>query len=236
MKSFDTSNRPARIADRDLLLSPATPGWVDEDPWRVLRIGAEFVEGFEAMADLGCAVSVFGSARTKEGDPGYEEARQIAAKLAAKDITVITGGGPGMMEAANRGAKEAGGRSVGLGIELPHEQAMNQWVELGVDFHYFFTRKVMFLKYAQGFIVMPGGMGTFDELFEALTMVQTHKIENFPIVLFGSAYWSGLLDWLREHMLADGYISPGDLDYLQLTDDVDQAVAWATVQIDALRG
>ncbi|HWV26243.1 MAG TPA: TIGR00730 family Rossman fold protein [Aeromicrobium sp.] len=217
---------PATTTDQRLLDSRGPADWVHTDPWRVLRIQSEFVEGFGALAELGPAVSIFGSARTQPDDPMYEAARQIAEKLCGEGYAVITGGGPGAMEAANRGASECGGVSVGLGIELPHEQGMNDWVDIGINFRYFFVRKTMFVKYAQGYIVMPGGFGTMDELFEALTLAQTGKITSFPIVLFGTEYWSGLIDWLRRTMEVDGKISPGDVDMLHLTDDVDSAVDW----------
>ncbi|MBD8605285.1 TIGR00730 family Rossman fold protein [Aeromicrobium sp. CFBP 8757] len=218
--------RPDTTTDQRLLDSRGDAGWVHTDPWRVLRIQAEFVEGFGALAELGPAVSVFGSARTRPDDPMYAAATEIAAKLCAEGYAVITGGGPGAMEAANRGASECGGVSVGLGIELPHEQGMNEWVDLGVNFRYFFVRKTMFVKYAQGFIVLPGGFGTMDELFEALTLAQTGKVTSFPIVLFGSAYWGGLVDWLRDTMQADGKVGPGDIDMLHVTDDVDEAISY----------
>ena len=220
------SQRPTSTTDQRLLDSRGPSDWVHTDPWRVLRIQSEFVEGFGALAELGPAVSIFGSARTKPDDPMYEAGRRIAEKLCGEGYAVITGGGPGAMEAANRGASECGGVSVGLGIELPHEQGMNEWVDLGVNFRYFFVRKTMFVKYAQGYVVLPGGFGTMDELFEALTLVQTQKITSFPIVLFGTAYWGGLIDWLRDTMLTDGKIGQPDIDMLHLTDDVDEAVAW----------
>jgi uncharacterized protein (TIGR00730 family) len=190
----------------------------------VLRIQSEFVEGFGALAELGPAISVFGSARTRPADPYYELGVEVGRALATAGFAVITGGGPGAMEAANKGAREAGGVSVGLGIELPFEQGINEYVDLGIHFRYFFARKTMFVKYAQGFIVLPGGFGTFDELFEAVTLVQTQKVTSFPIVLVGSSYWGGLLDWLRGTVLADGKVSEPDLDLLRLTDDVDEAV------------
>ncbi|MEJ7636201.1 TIGR00730 family Rossman fold protein [Aeromicrobium sp.] len=218
--------RPDSTTDQRLLDSRGPADWVHTDPWRVLRIQAEFIEGFGALAELGPAVSIFGSARTKPDDPMYDAARQIAAKLCHEGYAVITGGGPGAMEAANRGASECGGVSVGLGIELPHEQGMNEWVDLGINFRYFFVRKTMFVKYAQGYVVLPGGFGTMDELFEALTLAQTQKITSFPIVLFGTAYWGGLIDWLRSTMLPDGKIGEKDIDMLRLTDDIDEAVAW----------
>ena len=216
---------PDSTTDQRLLDSSGEADWVHTDPWRVLRIQAEFVEGFGALAELGPAVSVFGSARTSPDDPMYAAGTAIAASLCEAGYAVITGGGPGAMEAANRGASECGGVSVGLGIELPHEQGMNEWVDLGINFRYFFVRKTMFVKYSQGFVVLPGGFGTMDELFEALTLAQTGKVTSFPIVLFGSQYWGGLVDWLRDTMLADGKIGPGDVDMLQVTDDVDEAVA-----------
>jgi uncharacterized protein (TIGR00730 family) len=194
------------------------------DVWRVLRIQAEFVEGFGALAELGPAVSVFGSARTKAEDPAYAQGVAVGKALAHAGYAVITGGGPGAMEAANKGAFEAGGTSVGLGIELPFEQGLNRYVELGVNFRYFFARKTMFVKYAQGFIVLPGGFGTLDELFEAITLVQTRKVTSFPLVLMGSTYWGGLLQWLRETAAATGTISLADIDLLHVTDDVDEAV------------
>lgn len=210
------------------LLSAGGADWLSADPWRVLRIQSEFVEGFGALAELGPAIGVFGSARTASTSPMYDAAVQIGRGLAEAGFATITGGGPGIMEAANRGALEAGGVSVGLGIELPFEQAMNSYVSLGVNFRYFFARKVMFLKYSQGFVVMPGGFGTFDEVFEALTLVQTHKVRSFPIVLFGSRFWAPLQEWLRGEVLADGYLGEADLGLLQVTDDPQQAVALVT--------
>jgi uncharacterized protein (TIGR00730 family) len=198
---------------------------VHTDPWRVLRIQSEFVEGFGALAELGPAVSVFGSARTKPGHPTYDLGVTVGAALARAGYAVITGGGPGSMESANRGCMEAGGVSVGLGIELPFEQGPNPYVDLGVNFRYFFARKTMFVKYAEGFVVLPGGFGTFDELFEALTLVQTQKVTSFPIVLMGSDYWSGLLRWLAGPVVGRGMIKATDLDLITLTDDVDEAVA-----------
>ena len=194
------------------------------DVWRVLRIQAEFVEGFGALAELGPAVSVFGSARTKTDHPTYAQGVAVGKALVHAGYAVITGGGPGAMEAANKGAFEAGGTSVGLGIELPFEQGLNRYVDLGVNFRYFFARKTMFVKYAQGFIVLPGGFGTLDELFEAVTLVQTRKVTSFPLVLIGSAYWGGLLQWLRETAAASGAINLADIDLLHVTDDVDEAV------------
>lgn len=216
---------PAQTTDQKLLEGDATSDWLRDDPWRVMRIQSEFVEGFDTLAELGPAISVFGSARTKPDSEHWQAAEQIGRMLAEQGWTVITGGGPGIMAAANKGAHEAGGVSVGLGIELPFESALNEWVNLGINFRYFFARKVMFLKYAQGFIAMPGGFGTFDEFFEALTLAQTGKIRHFPIVLFGTTYWAGLVDWLRQQCLAEGYIHADDLDMFLLTDDVAEAVA-----------
>lgn len=217
---------PDSTADQRLLDSRGPADWVHTDPWRVLRIQAEFVEGFGALAELGPAVSVFGSARTQPDDPMHAAATELAARLCAAGYAVITGGGPGIMEAANKGASQCGGVSVGLGIELPHEQGMNEWVDLGINFRYFFVRKTMFVKYAQGFIVFPGGFGTMDEVFEALTLAQTGKVTSFPIVLFGTEYWGGLVDWLRSSMLADGKIAAEDVDMIHVTDDIDEAVAY----------
>ncbi len=194
------------------------------DAWRVLRIMGEFVEGFENLALLGPAVSIFGSARTRPDDKCYKAAQRTAALLAKEGFAVITGGGPGIMEAANRGALEAGGTSVGCNIELPFEQGMNAFVELSINFRYFFVRKTMFVKYAEAFIIFPGGFGTMDELFEALTLIQTGKVRNFPVVLFGKDYWQGLLDWLRGQMLKDGKVNPADLDLLIVTDSPEEAV------------
>ena len=210
--------------DQRLLDTRGPTDWVHTDPWRVLRIQSEFVDGFGALAELGPAISVFGSARTSRGDAEYALGVAIGSGLARAGFGVITGGGPGAMEAANRGACEAGGTSVGLGIELPFEQGLNEYVDVGLNFRYFFVRKTMFVKYAQGFVVLPGGFGTFDELFEAMTLVQTRKVTSFPIVLVGTSYWSGLVDWIRATVLADGKISPPDLDILRVTDDVDEVV------------
>jgi uncharacterized protein (TIGR00730 family) len=211
-------------ADQALLDSRGRPDWKTKDAWRTLRILSEFVEGFESLADLPPAVSVFGSARSGENSYECQLAEQLGEALARAGYAVITGGGPGVMASANRGAAMAGGLSVGLGIELPFEQGLNEWVSLGIDFRYFFVRKTMFLKYAQGFIVLPGGFGTLDELFEALTLVQTRKVTQFPVVLMGTAYWGGLLDWLRGTMLPEGKINKDDLELIQLTDDVEYAV------------
>jgi uncharacterized protein (TIGR00730 family) len=215
---------PGSTTDQRLLDSRARPDWLHTDPWRVLRIQSEFVEGFGALAELGPAASVFGSARTPVEHPSYRLAEQVGRLLAEAGYATITGGGPGTMEAANKGAYEAGGVSVGLGIELPFEQGLNQYVDLGVNFRYFFARKTMFVKYAEGFIVLPGGFGTLDELFEALTLVQTTKVTSFPIVLVGVGYWSGLLEWLRTSALDHGAVSEKDVALLQLTDEPTEAV------------
>ncbi len=220
-------NVPSTTTSGRLLQDQDAADWLHGDPWRVLRIQSEFVEGFGALAELGPAISVFGSARSQPGDDDYVAAEEIGTKLVEKGFAVITGGGPGVMEAANKGAAEAGGVSVGLGIELPHEQGINEYANIGLNFRYFFVRKMMFVKYAQGFIVLPGGFGTFDELFESLTLVQTRTITRFPIVLFGHAYWDGLVDWLRDVVAADGKISETDLDLITVTDDVDEALAHA---------
>ncbi|WP_040337232.1 TIGR00730 family Rossman fold protein [Candidatus Blastococcus massiliensis] len=211
--------------DQRLLDRRGPTDWVHTDPWRVLRIQSEFVEGFGLLSELPRAVSVFGSARTPADHPHYAAGVAVGAALAEAGYAVITGGGPGVMEAANRGACEAGGLSVGLGIELPFEQELNEWVDVGISFRYFFVRKTMFVKYAQAFVILPGGFGTLDELFEALTLVQTRKVTRFPVILYDTAYWSGLIDWVRNTMAATGTISPTDLDLLTVTDDVGEVVA-----------
>ena len=211
--------------DQRLLDSRGDSDWVHTDPWRVLKIQAEFVEGFNDLAELGPAIAVFGSARIPAEHPAYQLGVKVGGALVDAGFTVITGGGPGAMEAANKGATEAGGESVGLGIELPWEARLNDYVTFGLNFRYFFVRKMMFVKYAEAFVVFPGGFGTLDELFEALTLVQTGKILHFPIVLMGSAYWSGLLDWLREQLLAEAKVSEADLDLLWVLDDPDEAMA-----------
>src|SRR3954449_8391220 len=213
----------AGTTDQRLLDTHGPSDWVHSDPWRVLRIQAEFVEGFGALAELGPAVSVFGSARVHADEPEYALGMAVGRLLVEAGYAVITGGGPGAMEAANRGACDAGGVSVGLGIELPFEQGMNQWVDVGVDFRYFFARKAVYVKSAQGFIVLPGGFGTFDELFEALVLVQTKKVTSFPVVLLGHAYWDGLVDWLRATVLAGGKVSERDLSLFSVTDDAAEA-------------
>jgi len=190
----------------------------------VLRIQSEFVEGFGALAELGPAVSVFGSARTPAGSEDWERARSIGSLLVQAGFAVITGGGPGIMEAANKGAWEAGGTSVGLGIELPHEQGMNEWVNVGINFRYFFARKTMFMKYSSGFIAMPGGFGTMDELFEAATLVQTGKVHSFPIILVGREYWGGLVQWINSTMKKSGMLSSNDPQLLHIVDSPEEAV------------
>lgn len=212
------------MSDQHLLDTKGPGQFVHTDPWRVLRIQSEFVEGFGALADLGPAVSVFGSARTKPGTIYYDMAIEVGRHLAESGVAVITGGGPGSMEAANRGAVDGNGVSVGLGIELPFEQGLNPWVDLGVNFRYFFARKTMFVKYAQGFIVLPGGLGTLDELFEAMVLVQTRKVTSFPIILLGIDFWTPMLEWLRGTLVAEGMVSEQDLDLIQVVDDPAEAV------------
>ncbi|WP_062379899.1 TIGR00730 family Rossman fold protein [Demequina pelophila] len=221
-------NVPTTSTSGRLLDEQHRPDWLHEDPWRVLRIQSEFVEGFGALAELGPAVSVFGSARSKPGHPDYALGERVGRLLVEAGYAVITGGGPGVMEAANKGAADAGGVSVGLGIELPFEQGVNEYVNLGINFRYFFARKTMFVKYAQGFVALPGGMGTLDELFESLTLVQTRTIRRFPIALVGTAYWGGLVDWLRDSVAADGKIAPHDLELFHVTDDIEEAVEIVT--------
>jgi uncharacterized protein (TIGR00730 family) len=215
---------PLSTADEKLLDSHHRSEWKTKDAWRALRILSEFVEGFDTLADLPPAVSVFGSARSDPSSPECQLAADLGAALAEAGYAVITGGGPGVMEAANRGATEAGGMSVGLGIELPFEQGLNGWVDIGIDFRYFFVRKTMFVKYAQAFVVLPGGFGTLDELFEAVTLVQTRKVTRFPVILMGSEYWGGLLDWIKGRLLADGKVSARDMDLIRVTDEVAEAV------------
>ena len=215
---------PATTTDQRLLDRRGPSDWVHTDPWRVMRIQAEFVEGFGLLAELGVAVSVFGSARTRRDTPEYELAEDVAAGLVEAGYAVITGGGPGIMEAANKGAADAGGVSVGLGIELPLESGLNEYVNIGVEFRYFFVRKTVFIKYSQAFVVLPGGFGTMDELFEALTLVATGKITKFPIVLVGSAYWGGLIEWLKQTMLSEGKIGADELSLLHIADDADEVV------------
>ena len=220
-----TEGEQASTFDQRLLESGADHEWQHADPWRVLRIQGEFVAGFDALSKLPKAVTVFGSARTTPEDASYQLGVEVGRKLAEHPYAVITGGGPGIMEAANRGAHEAGGLSVGLGIELPHEQGLNEYVDLGLNFRYFFARKTMFLKYSQAFICLPGGMGTMDEFFEVMCMVQTGKVTNYPIVLMGTEYWTGLLEWMDKTLAAGGFINESDRELFLLTDDPDEAVS-----------
>ena len=215
---------PTMTEDRKLLEPSERPAFLNTDPWRALRILAEFVEGFDALASLGPAITIFGSARVNHESPIYATAREIGRLLAREGYAIITGGGPGVMEAANRGCQEGGGMSVGCNIELPHEQDVNPYVDLAVEFRYFFARKTMFVKYADGFVILPGGFGTMDELFESLTLIQTGKIRHFPIILVGTAYFGGLLAWIRERVLADGMVHEADIDLITVTDDPAEVV------------
>ncbi|HEU4570769.1 MAG TPA: TIGR00730 family Rossman fold protein [Gemmatimonadales bacterium] len=218
---------PARPTEDEALLSvplERPDALKHSDPWRVLRIMGEFVEGFDALADVTHAVTIFGSARTPADDPMYAKAVEVARLLAEQDFAIITGGGPGIMAAGNQGAKEGGALSIGLNIELPFEQGLNPHVDRGVEFRYFFVRKTMFIKYSTAFVVFPGGFGTLDEMFEALTLIQTGKVKHFPVVLFGRDYWSGLTGWIERTVLAQGKVSPHDLDLLFVTDDPHECV------------
>jgi uncharacterized protein (TIGR00730 family) len=227
-RSAESERGTGRSTEDEKLLSRREQWLVSsdltKDAWRVFRIMGEFVEGFDTLAQLGPAVTVFGSARTHPDDPMYAYAQETAALLAEAGFAVITGGGPGIMEAANKGAAEAGGESVGCNIELPFEQGMNAFVKIAINFRYFFVRKTMFMKYAEAFVIFPGGFGTMDELFEALTLIQTGKVRNFPVVLFGRAYWKGLLDWLGDTMVAEGKLGAADLKLLIVTDSPEEAV------------
>ena len=218
-----TARRGRPTEDEQLLIrprrGPEAAEFTHSDPWRVLRIQGEFVAGFDALADVGPAVSIFGSARIERRDPIYGKTVAVARRLARAGFAIITGGGPGVMEAANRGAREGGARSIGCNIELPHEQGTNAFVDESVNFRYFFVRKTMFVKYAEAFVILPGGFGTLDELFEALTLIQTKKIRSFPVVLVGREYWTGLLDWIKGTLLGRGTISADDLALLVCTDD-----------------
>lgn len=234
----------AKHTDDFALLNPGTPEslqhFTQSDTWRVFRIMSEFVHSFEVMSKVGPAIAVFGSARMTEDQPYYQDTVAVCEKLAHSGWNIITGGGPGLMEAANRGAVQGGNpnnkhSSIGLNIELPFEQSSNEYVQTSINFHYFFCRKTNFVKYAMGFVIFPGGFGTMDELFEALTLVQTHKIQNFPIVLFGTEYWQGLIDWIRNTMVPCGTILESDLDLLHLTDDHDDVVQWIFDQTQQLR-
>jgi uncharacterized protein (TIGR00730 family) len=230
-------SRTAKLGEKtedELLLNRATPAqpapraptqaaFTRDDPWRVFRIMGEYVHAFDSLAEVGTAISIFGSARTPENDPMYQAARDLAHRLAQTGFAIITGGGPGIMEAANRGAQDAKGLSIGLNIELPMEQGINRFVNLAVNFRYFFCRKTMFMKYAEGFVLFPGGYGTLDELFEALTLIQTRKVPGFPVVLFGSSYWQGLLSWMSQHLAEPGRIAVEDLHLLTVTDSIAEA-------------
>lgn len=228
-----TARAGEKTEDELLLERPRTPHpiarvpeqaeFTHGDPWRVLRIQGEFVHAFDALAEVGAAVTIFGSARTLASDPMYQSAQRLAFLLSQAGFAIITGGGPGIMEAANRGAREAGGLSIGCNIELPREQVVNPYVDISVNFRYFFCRKTMFIKYAEGFVLFPGGFGTLDELFEALTLIQTDKIKQFPVVLMGTDYWKGLFDWLRARVLAEHKIDASDLDLVRVTDSPDEA-------------
>ncbi len=220
-QSAPHNGRPTE--DEQLLLPPGAADFTDSDPWRVMRIMSEFVQGFDALAGMPPAVTIFGSARAKAGDPPYEAAVEVARLLGEAGFAIITGGGPGIMEAGNKGARTAGVLSVGLNIELPFEQHLNPFVDISITHRYFFVRKMMLVKYAQGFVIFPGGFGTMDELFEALTLIQTGKVKDFPVVLYDANYWRGLLDWLRGTMLAEGKISAPDLELL-IVADTPQAV------------
>jgi uncharacterized protein (TIGR00730 family) len=221
------SKRPGEETEDERLLARDTQQHPEiattTDAWRVFRIMGEFVEGFDTLARLGPSVSIFGSARTRPDEPDYIAAQRTAELLVRHGFGVITGGGPGIMEAANRGAAEAGGESIGCNIELPFEQGMNRWVRTAINFRYFFVRKTMFVKYAEGFVIFPGGYGTMDELFEALTLIQTGKVRDFPVVLYNSDYWGSLLEWMRTRMLGDGKIKSEDMDLFIVTDSPEEA-------------
>ncbi len=220
----DEIERRHRPTEDERLLGRQDAAFIHTDPWRIHRITSEFVEGFDALAEVGLAVSMFGSARTRPGDAMYAAAEATAAAFARAGYAVITGGGPGIMEACNKGAQEAGGLSIGAGIELPREQHLNGYLDLALNFRYFFVRKTMFVKYAEGFVVFPGGFGTLDEMFESLTLIQTHKVRMFPTVLYGHHYWSGLADWVRETVLAAGNVAEDDLELLQVADSPEETV------------
>jgi uncharacterized protein (TIGR00730 family) len=226
---------PGTTQDEQLLESPGPAEFTHTDTWRVFRIMGEFVEGFDELATLTRGVSIFGSARTRTDDPDYQAAQETAALLSRAGFAVITGGGPGIMEGANRGAFEAGGLSIGCNIELPFEQNSNPYLTKGLKFKYFFVRKMMFVKYSLGFIIFPGGFGTLDELFEALTLIQTRKIRNFPVVLFGSAYWAGLLNWIRDFAMKEGKVTEHDLKLLHVTDSPSEVVQLIINSQDSLR-
>jgi uncharacterized protein (TIGR00730 family) len=234
-KEEPDEHQPGTTQDEQLLESPGPAEFTHTDTWRVFRIMGEFVEGFDELATLTRGVSIFGSARTRADDPDYQAAQETAALLVHSGFAVITGGGPGIMEAANRGAFDAGGLSIGCNIELPFEQNSNPYLTKGLKFKYFFVRKMMFVKYSLGFIIFPGGFGTLDELFEALTLIQTRKIRNFPVVLFGSAYWAGLLNWIRDFALQQGKVTEQDLKLLHVTDSPSEVVQIIIDSQDTLR-
>src|SRR5262245_26138832 len=224
--SLNRANRMGAPTEDEQLLrrpQPAPSDFTRSDTWRVLRIMGEFVSGFDTLAEVGAAVTVFGSARIKRDDPMYDKATQLAQMLAEQGFAIITGGGPGIMEAANKGAKQGGGLSIGCNIELPFEQGTNEYVDVAINFRYFFVRKTMFVKYSEAFVIFPGGFGTMDELFEALTLIQTGKVDNFPLILFGKEYWKGLIDWIKGTMISEGKIAPEDLNLLIMTDSVEEA-------------
>lgn len=237
MSENKTEGRPAPhvTQDEQLLETPKPDEFTRSDTWRVLRITGEFIEGFDNLATVTRAVALFGSARTQPEDPQYKAAQETAALLAQAGFGVITGGGPGIMQAANRGAFEANGLSIGCNIELPFEQRANPYLTRSLTFKYFFVRKTMFVKYSMAFIIFPGGFGTLDELFEALTLIQTRKIKNFPVILFGSEFWGGMLKWIEEVMLKEGKISDADLALLHLTDSPSEVVEIINASQDALR-
>lgn len=224
VRGSQRENSDRSTTDKRLLRKQVNTDWLHTDPWRVMRIQSEFVDGFGALAKIPKAITVFGSARMREGHPYYDLGVELGRTIHEAGYATITGGGPGLMEAPNRGCLESGGLSIGLGIELPMEQGLNPYVDLGLNFRYFFVRKTMFLKYSQAFICLPGGFGTLDELFEALVMVQTEKIDRFPIILIGTEFWGGLVDWIRDRLVSEGMISEQDLDLLFVTDDVNEAV------------
>lgn len=212
------------LADQALLRSKVDPKWTEEDPWRVLRIMGEFVDGFESLADVGKAITVFGSARVEPGTEYYRLGEEIGKVFAQAGFSIITGGGPGLMEAVSKGARRNDGLTIGLGIELPHEQGINEYVDLGIDFRYFFVRKTMFVKYAQAFVALPGGFGTLDELFECVTLRQTSKIQQYPIVLVGHEYWDGLMKWVRKRLVEEGMVSSADASIIQVVDTAEEAL------------
>jgi uncharacterized protein (TIGR00730 family) len=230
MSQHSSSSPRSSVTEDERLLAAPSAGerrsFTHSDPWRVLRIMGEFVEGFDTLHDIRNAVTIFGSARTTAEDPYHDKAIETARLLAREGFPIITGGGPGIMEAANRGAQEGNGLSIGCNIELPFEQHLNPYVERSINFRYFFVRKTMFVKYSTAFVVFPGGFGTLDELFESLTLIQTGKVKHFPVVLMGKAYWAGLVEWLRERVAGEGKIATKDLDLFHVTDDSADAVRW----------